>query len=217
MVQRYAGAGAARRLRESQTSAAAEGHNDGMDIKEILLNHLRSSREALLWKAEGLSERELRLPRTVTGTNLLGLVKHCAFVEHGYFIDCLARTSPIVIPALDYDADPNADFYATRDERAVDLIRQYREVAEVVDLAIEEMPLETPGRVAWWGEQGETTLARILVHVLNDVTRHAGQADIIREGIDGAVGLLSGNTNLWEPTQGWAAHHAMLTRLADEA
>ena len=33
-----------------------------------------------------------------------GLVKHCAFVEHGYFIDCFARTSPIVIPALDYGA-----------------------------------------------------------------------------------------------------------------
>ncbi|MBB1516427.1 DinB family protein [Tessaracoccus sp. MC1679] len=188
-----------------------------MDIKEILLNHLRSSREALLWKTEGLSERELRLPRTVTGTNLLGLVKHCAFVEHGYFIDCFARTSPIVIPALDYGADPNADFYATRDERAVDLVRQYREVGQVVDSAIEEMPLETPGRVAWWGERGETTLARILVHVLNDITRHAGQADIIREGIDGAAGLLSGNTNLWVPAEGWAAHRTMLTRLADEA
>ena len=187
-----------------------------MDIKEILLTHLRASREALLWKTEGLSERELRLPRTVTGTNLLGLIKHCAFVEHGYFIDCFARTSTIVIAALDYDADPNADFYATRDERAVDLVRLYREVGQVVDRAIEEMPLETPGHVAWWGKKGETTLARVLVHVLNDVTRHAGQADIIREGIDGAAGLLSGNTNLWEPTEGWAAHHAMLTRLADE-
>ncbi|MHA6512186.1 DinB family protein [Tessaracoccus sp. Z1128] len=188
-----------------------------MDIKETLLRHLRASREGLLWKVEGLSERELRLPRTVTGTNLLGLVKHCSLVEHGYFVDCFGRTSPLTLPVIDYDADPNGDFYATAGERAVDLVRLYREVGEVVDRAIGEMPLDTPGRVPWWGDKGDTTLGRVLVHVLGDVTRHAGHADILREGIDGVAGLRSGHTNLWEPVEGWAAHSEKLTRLAEEA
>ena len=188
-----------------------------MDVKEILLSYLRGSREGLLWKVEGLSERELRLPRTITGTNLLGLVKHCAYVEHGYVITCFGRTSPLEIPDLDYDADPNADFYATAEESAEEIIALYRQVGAVVDRAIEELPLDTPGRVAWWGERGDTTLGRVLVHVLTDVTRHAGHADTLREGIDGVAGLMAGNTNLWEPGDGWAAHVERLTLLADGA
>lgn len=188
-----------------------------MDVKQILLTYLRGSRDGLLWKAEGLSERELRLPRTVTGTNLLGLVKHCAYVEHGYVITCFGRTSPLTIPDLDYDADPNADFYATAEESAAEILGLYREVGVVVDRAVEEMTLDTPGHVAWWGERGDTTLGRVLVHVLTDVTRHAGHADILREGVDGVAGLAAAHTNLWEPAEGWAAHCAMLSRLADGA
>lgn len=187
------------------------------EMQAILLRHLRSSREALLVKTDGLDERELRMPRTGTGTNLLGLVKHCAQIEHGYFVECFNQPSPIVLPELDYDADPNADLYATAEESAAELIELYRRVGEVVDEVIERLPLETPGRVDWWGERADTTLGEVLVHVLGDVTRHAGQADILREGIDGAVGMRPDNSNVWEPEEGWAAHVAKLTALADGA
>jgi hypothetical protein len=36
--------------------------------------------QARLWKLDGLSERDPRMPRTPTGTNLAGIVKHCANV-----------------------------------------------------------------------------------------------------------------------------------------
>ncbi|MFI2708095.1 DUF664 domain-containing protein, partial [Nocardioides sp. CER28] len=49
--------------------------------KEALLLYLRAAREAVLWKTEGLSERDLRLPRTPTGTSLIGIVKHCLNIE----------------------------------------------------------------------------------------------------------------------------------------
>ncbi len=62
-----------------------------MDEKDILARYLRAAREGLVWKTEGLSERDLRLPRTSTGTSLLGLVKHCAGVEAEYFGACLGR------------------------------------------------------------------------------------------------------------------------------
>ena len=48
-----------------------------MDHKEILHQGLRRQRDALFAKLDGLPEREVRLPRTPTGTNLLGLLKHC--------------------------------------------------------------------------------------------------------------------------------------------
>lgn len=188
-----------------------------MEIKDILLSYLRSTREALLWKAEGLSERELRLPRTPTGTNLLGLIKHCACIEHEYLVTCFGLTSSVQLPEFDYEADPNGDLYATAEESAEDLVRLYREVGGAVEGAVGGMDLDTPGRVPWWGDRGDVTLARILVHVLADVSRHAGQADIIREGVDGAAGLNEGNSNLWEPEGGWAGHVARLARIAEEA
>lgn len=89
-----------------------------MTTKEVLARYLAASREALRWKCEGLPDYELRLPRTPTGTNLLGLLKHCAFVEHGYLVTCVGRSSDVEVPEFDWDADPNSDCYANADESA---------------------------------------------------------------------------------------------------
>lgn len=186
-----------------------------MDLKETLLRQLQFNRDALLWKCEGLSERDLRLPRTPTGTNLLGLVKHCAWVEHEYFITSFGRSSGLNPPDIDYDADPNGDLAATESEAAAELLSTYREVAGHVDAAIAEQTLDTPGHVSWWGERGDTTLGDVLVHVLGDIARHAGHADIIREGIDGLAGLRGDNTNLWVPEGGWDTRVLRLTAIAE--
>lgn len=186
-----------------------------MDIKAALHRQLKLQREALLWKVNALGERDLRLPRTYTGTNLLGLVKHCLSVEHGYFVTSFGRSSGLILPEVDFDQDPNADLYARQDESASDLIGLYREVALAVDRAIQEMDLEHPGHVAWWGERAETTLGFVLVHVVGEIARHAGHADILREGIDGKAGLLQDNTNLWEPDGGWDTYVLRLTGIAE--
>lgn len=46
-----------------------------------------------MWKLDGLSDYDLRRPLTPTGTNLLGLVKHLASVELGYFGETFGRPS----------------------------------------------------------------------------------------------------------------------------
>jgi uncharacterized damage-inducible protein DinB len=186
--------------------------------KETLLDYLRYAREALLWKAEGLSERELRLPRTPTGTNLLGIVKHCLNVEAVYFGQTFGRTPPMIaelIPFEVYDEDPQADWFATESETAAGLIDLYRRVGDFADATITELPLDTVGRVPWWpAERAETTLHRILVHVTEEVSRHAGHADILGEQIDGVAGLSSRLSNI--PEIDWAAYRARLTAIADK-
>ena len=59
--------------------------------KADLLRYLQEARDALVWKLDGLSEYDIRRPLTPTGTNLLGLVKHVASVELGYFGDTFGR------------------------------------------------------------------------------------------------------------------------------
>lgn len=57
----------------------------GVDQKADLHRYLTRAREALVWKLDGLSGYDVRRPMVRTGTNLLGLVKHVAGVEGGYF------------------------------------------------------------------------------------------------------------------------------------
>ena len=92
---------------------------DLSDPKAALHAYLRGNREDLIWKLDGLSEREVRLPRTATGNNLLGLVKHCLNVEAGYFGPTFGREFPTpdeLVPLTAFDEDPQADWYAREDE-----------------------------------------------------------------------------------------------------
>lgn len=191
--------------------------DDLPDQKAVLLRYLRSSREALLWKLEGLDERDLRLPRTPTGTNLLGIVKHMVNVEIGYFGDTFGRVWPTPeerVRESAFDVDPQADWYATEDETAAGMIDLYRRVAAFGDATIEELPLDAIGRVPWWpAERATVTLGQIVVHVLTDLARHCGHADVLREAIDGAVGMRTDATNI--PDADWPAYVAKLKAIAE--
>jgi hypothetical protein len=190
---------------------------DLSDPKTMLTHYLRRARDGLLLKLDGLSERELRLPRTPTGTNLLGIVKHCSNVEWGYLGLTFGRTFPeehLLVPMDAYDTDPQADWYATEDESAEQVVDVYRRVAAFADETIDALPLDTVGRVPWWPEdRAETTLHHLAVRVIDDTSRHAGHADILRELHDGAVGLNRTATNLPDGYD-WPMYVERLTELA---
>ncbi|MEV4641868.1 DinB family protein [Actinoplanes sp. NPDC049548] len=188
------------------------------DPKAALHHYLQATRDDLIWKLDGLSEREARLPRTPTGNNLLGALKHCLNIEAGYFGTTFGREFPSseeLVPQEAYEEDPQADWYAREDETKDGLIDLYRRVATFADQTIEQLPLDAPGRVPWWrpGAQ-DVTLQRIIIHVTCDVARHAGHADIMREQHDNAIGLRRENTNVPDDVD-WPAYVAKLTKLAD--
>ncbi|AXL92861.1 type I restriction endonuclease subunit M [Streptomyces sp. CB09001] len=156
--------------------------------KDNLHGRLRRDREALLWKLDGLSEYDVRRPLTVTGTNLLGLVKHVATVEARYFGEVFDRPSPESLSRWQ-DSD-GSDQWASADETREQIIRFYRRTWEHSDATINALPLDAPGHVPWWPEShSHTNLFAVLVHVLGESIRHTGHADILREGLDGRTGL----------------------------
>jgi len=174
------------------------------DPKADLHRYLQEAREALIWKLDGASEYDVRRPVTPTGTNLLGIVKHVASVELGYFGETFERPHGEPLPWLADDAEPNADMWATADESREQIVTLYQRVWAHSDATIEALPLDTIGRVPWWPkETSEATLHRILVHMIAETDRHAGHADIVRELIDGAAGLRAGNDNMAPGDQGW--------------
>jgi hypothetical protein len=187
--------------------------------KADLHHYLRRGREAVLWKLDGLSEYDARRPMTPTGTNLLGLVKHLAYMEFGYFGDVFGRPHGEPFPWDEPGADPNADLWATAEESREEIADRYRRACAHADATIEELPLDAVGRVPWWpAERAEVTLHRILVHVATETHRHAGHADIVRELVDGAAGLSAAFSNIPEADADyWPAHRARLEQLAREA
>lgn len=165
--------------------------------KAVLHRYLQAAREALLWKLDGLSEYDVRRPLTPTGTNLLGLVKHVASVEFGYFGATFGRPPSESSAWFDDDAEPNADMWATADESRGDIVALYHQAWAHADATIDALPLDAVGQVPWWPEdRRKVTLHTVLVHVIAETNRHAGHADIVRELIDGTVGLRSGNDNM---------------------
>lgn len=156
-------------------------------MKANLYNYLKHEREAVLYKRDGLSEYDVRRPLTVTGTNLLGLVKHLATWEARYLGEVFDRPFPEPLPRWDIEAERLSDMWATEHESRSDVVDRYRRVWDHSDATVDALTLDATGRVAWW-QDAEVPLFNILVHMLAETSRHAGHADILREELDGAVG-----------------------------
>jgi hypothetical protein len=188
-------------------------------MKADLHRYLKAAREALLWKLDGLSEYDIRRPMVPTGTNLLGLVKHVASVAAGYFGEVFGRPFEEALPWYDDDAEPNADMWATPEESREQIVGLYHRVWGHSDATIEALPLDAIGHVPWWPpEHSEVTLHTILVHMIAETNRHAGHADIVRELIDGAVGLREGHDNMAPGSPAWwETYWDRLERVAQEA
>ena len=190
--------------------------------KADLLRYLQEGRDALVWKLDGLSEYDIRRPLTPTGTNLLGLVKHIASVELGYFGDTFGRPFFEEEPPPSWwyteESEPNSDMWATADESREQIVGLYRQAWEHSNSTIAALPLDAIGHVPWWPEERrEVTLNHILVRVISDTHRHAGHADIVRELIDGSVGYLQGKDNMPPGNHAWwEGHRDRLERVARE-
>ncbi len=153
------------------------------DEKEVLGGFLDHYRRTLLEICQGLSEEDLRRPAVASGTSLLGLVKHLAYVERGWFHEHIAN-DPFDYP-FDMN-DPEADLRIEEGETSEDIFQLYRDACEssrgALTAASLDDVIEYPQRTR------DYKVRWIVVHMLEETARHVGHADIIREQIDGRTG-----------------------------
>jgi len=96
------------------------------DPKAELHRYLQTAREVLLWKLDGVSKYDVRRPMTSTGTNLLGVIKHVAGVELGYFGTTFGRPSAEPLSWYEEGAEPNVYMWATLDATREQIASLYR-------------------------------------------------------------------------------------------
>lgn len=185
--------------------------------KDVLVRYLKGAHDAVLWKLEGVGEYDVRRPLTPTGTNLLGLVKHLAFVHTGYFVESFGREPAVPPPwAGGQEVDHNVDLWATVDESREYIVGLYRQAWDESEQTFAGHQLDSVGSVPWWPpERRAVTLHTLLVHMIAETARHAGQMDILREGIDGATGMRPDALNLPDDGYDWQAHVARVQTAAD--
>lgn len=157
------------------------------DERDTVLGFLRWQRGTLQLKCAGLAAAELASRGVQPSTlSLLGLLRHLADVERGWFRRVMAGQDA---PPLFYGkADPDGDFTgATADQQLVDQAWQawQAEVAFADQFVAEAPDLAVTGNDPW---RGAVSLRWVLMHMVEEYARHNGHADLLRERIDGAVG-----------------------------
>jgi uncharacterized damage-inducible protein DinB len=152
--------------------------------KESLLAFLDKQRDVMLWKLEGLGDEDLRRPMTPSGTSLLGMVKHIAAVQYGWFCLTFGRQ---VEPLPFDDDDPEADLRVEPGETTEDVLAFYARSRAAADAVIGELDLDATG-TSWAGDT--VSLRWVLLHLIEEIARHAGHADIVRELLDGTTGYV---------------------------
>ena len=139
-------------------------------------------RATLLMKIDGVSDTDLRRPMVPSGTTLLGLVKHLAYVERWWFRRVFLDRD-VSFPWT--DDDPDADFRIEDDETTEDIVRLYQGECEENNAVVRDASLDD---MAKFEPRSEFSLRWILTHMIEETARHNGHADILREQIDGSTG-----------------------------
>jgi hypothetical protein len=149
--------------------------------RELLTATVDYQRAVLLRKMGGLGEDDLRRVMTPSGRTLLGLVKHLAYVERYWFQVVFAGEDPDLPWS---DADPDADWRPEPGETAPEIVALYRAESEVARQIAATSELDAMSAHS----DVQVSMRWILLHMLEELARHLGHADLMREDIDGATG-----------------------------
>jgi uncharacterized damage-inducible protein DinB len=152
--------------------------------REMLRDWLDWHRATLLRKCAGLDAMQLAA-RCIPPSNLslLGLVRHLSDAERGWVRQTFRGES---IPDLYYRSDaPSADFNEADAARAEEDYEIYAAECQAVDAALEGTALDDT-----FTFRDQTISVRWMwQHLVEEYARHNGHADLLREAIDGSVGL----------------------------
>ena len=170
------------------------------DERALLLAYIEQQRDGIRNAAYGLTDEQARLTPSASPLSIGGLVKHAIDMERGWIDLVLQRDRPST------QASYEQNFRLGSDETLAGVLAGYDEVAretEAVITAISDLgqDVPVPKGVPWYPDDIDAWSVRwVLLHLVEEVARHAGHADVVRESIDGATMF-----SLMAAAEGWPA------------
>jgi hypothetical protein len=153
--------------------------------RATLTGALASARRHVLLQLEGLNEDQLRGAVAPSGWTPLGLVRHLTLSDERYWFQVVVAGDPLDF----WPAGLNADWEVRSEESADAVIEAYTAAITAADAIIVRTDLDAPPAAPEpdWDAAGLAfpDLRSILIHVIVEISTHAGHLDIVRELIDG--------------------------------
>jgi uncharacterized damage-inducible protein DinB len=180
---------------------------DERDALRVFVEYHQSSYPAL---AFGLTDDQARAKPTVSALSIGGLIKHATGVQRGWMerVQAAPAFPPQDTRSFDEIVAAYHDEYVMGEHETVaELLDKFKaqnaETLRILQSANLETPVPVPPDVPWFPKDIDNWTVRwVIHHLINELARHAGQADIIRESIDGATlyDLIAGVEG-WEETE----------------
>ncbi|WP_239124249.1 DinB family protein [Rhizocola hellebori] len=149
------------------------------DERAMLEYFVDMQRRELKETLEGISEADARRNLVPSLTTLIGLVKHNTIVERNWFQHRLLQIPREELP-LPSSADEHS-WVVRDDETVADVLAEYDAACEESRTNAAKFPLDHVVPHQHWGQ---VSLRWIYLHMIEEVARHAGHADILREQIE---------------------------------
>ena len=166
---------------------------------EHLVGALERLRATFRWKADDLDAAGLRQRIGASSLTLAGLLKHLALVERQCFAGKLSG-APVGPPwdEVDWHTDPDWEFNSAVHDRPDQLYALWDDTVAwsraTLAAALADGGLGQRVHVASPDGQ-HASLRRLVCDLIEEYGRHTGQADLLREAVDGRVGE--------DPPAGW--------------
>ncbi len=177
------------------------------DERELLLAFIAQQRDGIRFAAYGLTDEQARLTPTAGSLSIGGLVTHVTEMERGW-IDLIPGARAGGASVRDQAAAESAyeDGFRLAPDRTLAAALQAMdavaaETADAVRRTSLDADVPVPKGVPWYPDDIDAWSVRwVLLHLIEEIGRHAGHADIVRESIDGATMY-----ELMAGAEGWPA------------
>lgn len=179
------------------------------DERAGLKEYVAAQQYAFRAIAFGLTDEQARSTPSVSALSIGGLIKHVTSCQKGWMQRVAAAPQ---LPAADdrpmeeVQAEYTEEFLMREDETLAGILaafdEQNAETIRLIETADLAAAVPVPQEVPWFPKDVAAWSVRwVIFHMIEELARHAGQGDIIRESIDGATlyELLAGLED-WEPT-----------------
>ncbi|OIJ66936.1 DinB family protein [Streptomyces mangrovisoli] len=154
--------------------------------RAMLEGWLDYHRRTLAWKCEGLTDAQLRTASVPpSGLTLLGLVRHMAEVENGWFTHVLTGVDE---PVYATEEDPDADFHHTDADTWEEAHATWQAEIASARRNAAGLDLDALSKTVSRRTGEPFSLRWIYTHMIEEYARHNGHADLLREVIDGRTG-----------------------------
>jgi uncharacterized damage-inducible protein DinB len=158
------------------------------DERALLLAFLSQQRDALRYAAHGLTDEQADDRPSVSELSVVGIIKHVSQVERAWVTFLNTGDSSVFAVTDDY-----ADGFGLVGETLEDVLARAAEQARLTEQVVSgvddlgSLLSPTTDVVPWIPAGLRWTPRWVLLHLIEEVARHAGHADIVRESIDRAT------------------------------